>query len=94
MVEQSEDFRNYFEKYHAFNSEILKDSRGTTAQLYMDIIQMVLTLIRTTKENNLELYIAALYALCPMFFAYDHTNYARYVPVYLITLLNLSDTLP
>ena len=29
-----------------------------------------------------------------MFFAYDHTNYARYVPVYLIILLNLSDTHP
>ena len=53
---------------------------------------MVLTLIRATKENNLELHIAALYALCPMYFAYDHTNYERYIPVYLITLLNLPET--
>ena len=27
-----------------------------------------------------------------MFLAYDHTNYVQKVPVYLITLLNLSDT--
>ena len=97
MVEQSEDFRNYFEKYHAFKSEVMKGSPGKTAQFwarYMDIIQMVLTLIRATKESNKELHIAALYALCQMFFAYDHTNYARYVPVYLIILLNLSDTHP
>ena len=60
----------------------------------MDIIQKILTLIRATKENNLQLHIAALYALCPMFFAYDHCNYARYVPVYLMTLMNLPKTHP
>ena len=65
MVEQPEDFKNYFEKYHAFKSEVLKGSHGKTAQFwarYMEIIQMVLTLIRATKENNLKLHIAALYA--------------------------------
>ena len=51
---------------------------------------MILKLIRATKENELDLRIAALYALCHMFFAYDHCNYARYVPVYLMTLMNLS----
>ena len=29
-----------------------------------------------------------------MLFAYDHYNYARYLPVYLMTLLNLSETHP
>ena len=97
MVEQSEDFKKYFEKYHAFRSEVLKGSHGKTAQFwarYMEIIQMVLTLIRATKENNLELHIAALYALCPMYFAYHHTNYARNIPVYLITFLNLPEIHP
>ena len=44
--------------------------------------------------KNLELRIATLYALRPILFAYDHTNYARFVPVNLIKLLNLSDTHP
>ena len=95
-VEDSE-FRNYFEKYHAFILEVLNGIHGKTAQFwmrYMDIIQKILTLIRATKENNLQLHIAALYALCPMFFAYDHCNYARYVPVYLMTLMNLPKTHP
>ena len=60
----------------------------------MDIVQKILTLIRATKENNLQLHIAYLYALCPMFFAYDHCCYARYVPVNLMTLMNLSKTHP
>ena len=42
---------------------------------------MILILIRATKENDLDLHIAALYALYLMFFAYDNCNYARYVKI-------------
>ena len=59
---------------------------------YMDIIQMVLTLIRATKKTTLNCMQLYLYALFLMFIANDHNNYAEYVPVYLITLINLSDT--
>ena len=96
-VKESEEIRRYFEKYSAFKSELLNGTYGKTAQfwsMYMNIIQTILILIRATKENDLDLHIAALYALCPMFFAYDHCNYARYVPCYLITLMNLPDTHP
>ena len=61
-VEDSE-FRNYFEKYHAFTLEVLNGIHGKTAQFWMrytDIIQKLPTLIRATKENNLQLHIAAL----------------------------------
>ena len=46
------------------------------------------------KEHNLELHTTALCALCPMFFVHNYTDYTQYVPVYMITLLNLSDTHP
>ena len=42
--------------YHAFKSEVLKDSHCETAQFlarYMDMIQMVLTLIRATRKTTL-----------------------------------------
>ena len=32
--------------------------------------------------------------MCPLLFSYDHHNYARYLPVYLLTMLNLSQTHP
>ena len=57
----------------------------------MSIIKTILILIKPTKENHLDLHIADLYALCPMFYAYDHCNYARYVPRYLMTLMKLPD---
>ena len=96
-VEQSEEFKAYFEKYNMFKSEVLSGDHGKTAQFwakYMHVVEMILILIRATKENDLDLHIAALHALCPMFFAYDHTNYARYVPVYIMTLMNLDVTHP
>ena len=40
------------------------------------------------KENNIELHISPV-CIVPMFFGYDQN-----IPVYLITLLNLSDTHP
>ena len=55
---------------------------------------MILTLIKSTKSNDLDLHIAALYKLCPLLFAFDHHNYARYLPVYLIMLMNLNKTHP
>ena len=80
-----------------FQDSIRRGEMCKTAQFwlqYMDVINMILVLIKATKENDLDLYIVSLYEHCPMFFAYDHCNYARYVPVYMMTLLNMSATHP
>ena len=54
---------------------------------------MVLTLNRATKKTTLNCMSALSVCLVPnVFFANDHSNYAQYVPVFLITLINLSDT--
>ena len=57
----------------------------------MDIIQRVLTLIRATRKTTFELHVSLyMYASFPIvFIAHDHNNYAQ---LYLITLINLSDT--
>ena len=60
----------------------------------MDIIWLILSLIRATKENNFELHLTTFYELCPLFFTYNHHNYSRYIQAYLVTMLNLSDTHP
>ena len=60
----------------------------------MDLIWLIFTFIRAIKENNYNLHLANLYKLCPMFFAYNHQNYLRYIPAYLVTMINLPDTHP
>ena len=62
MICQPSLFAHINSRYHAFKSEVLKDSHCETAQFwarYMDIIQMVLTLIRDTRKTPLN-YMSAL----------------------------------
>ncbi|CAH3151980.1 unnamed protein product, partial [Pocillopora meandrina] len=46
------------------------------------------------REGNWELHLECIKAVIPWLFAYDHTNYARYLPVYLVHMLELPDTHP
>ena len=96
-VTAREDFRRLYHNYSTFKDSIRKGSFGKTAQFligYMDLIWLILTFIRATKENNYNLHLATLYKLCPMFFAYNHQNYSRYIPAYLVIMINLPDTHP
>ena len=92
-----EDFRRLYHNYSAFKDLISRGSFGKTAQFwigYMDLIWLIFTFIRAIKENNYNLHLANLYKLCPMFFAYNHQNYLRYIPAYLVAMINLPDTHP
>ena len=56
MIYQPSLFAHRNSRYNAYKSEVLKDSHCETAQFwakYMDIIQMVLTLIRATRKTTL-----------------------------------------
>ena len=54
---------------------------------YWDIVMrlelLVLIFVRSHRERNVALYIEALEALVPWFFALDHHNYTRWVPVHI-----------
>ena len=94
---ENEKCRSYFETYQSFKTSVRIGKLGKTAQYwlsYMDNVWMILMLIKLTKSNDLDLHIAALYQLCPLLFAFDHHNYARYLPVYLMMLMNLNKTHP
>ena len=56
MIYQPSLFSHINSRYHVFKQEVLKDSHCEKAQFwarYMDIIQMVLTLIRATRKTTL-----------------------------------------
>ena len=90
-----EDLQQLYQRYCNFKESIRNGSLGKTAVFwinYMDIFWLLPTYIRATKENNYDLHLNTLFELCPLFFAYNHQNYSRYIPAYLITMLNLSET--
>lgn len=50
---------------------------------------LILIFIRSHREGNFPLYVETLEALVPWFFALDHTNYARWVPVHIRDMKSL-----
>ena len=58
------------------------------------MVATLLSPIRATREGNWELHLECIKAVFPWFFAYDRNNYARFLPVYLVDMLELPDTYP
>ena len=49
---------------------------------YMDMIDILLGLIRASREGDCMLHLASVRAMIPWCFAYERLNYARYLPCY------------
>ena len=64
---------------------------STFWMLYMDTIDIVLGLIRASREGDWMLHLASVRAMIPWCFAYDRLNYARYLPCYNALTSQLSD---
>ena len=87
----------FYSAYNNFKDSIRRGEYGATPKFwlsYMDMIWLILSCIKATKENDLDRHISTLYNICPWFFAYDHLNYARYTATYLMMLINLSESNP
>ena len=61
---------------------------------YVDLVSLLLNLIRASREGHWNLHLLAINELIPWCFVYDRTNYARYLPWYLLQMLNLPETHP
>ena len=66
--------------------EHLRHTNGDLSAFWMSYIQLVgdvlLGLIRASREGNWQLHLFAICQMIPWCFAYDKMNYARYLPVY------------
>ena len=74
VIYQPSLFAHINSRYHAVKSEVLKDSHCKTAQFwarYIDIIQMVLTLIRATM-NCMSALSQQLRTICTCVTDYTH----------------------
>ena len=54
----------------------------------------ILTFVKSLRERNFRLYTDALTALMPWFFALNHSNYARWLPVYIRDIISLKQSHP
>ncbi|WAR11602.1 hypothetical protein MAR_025782, partial [Mya arenaria] len=58
----------------------------------LDLELKVLIFVRSIRSRNFRLYIESLKSLLPWFFALDHTNYARWLPVHVRDLEELQSS--
>ena len=76
----------------------LRMTNGDLSKFWMSYVDMVedivFGLLRASREGNWELHMHAIRALIPWSFAYDRTNYARYLPVYYAQMSSLKSTHP
>ena len=58
---------------------------------YLDMVEILLGLLRASREGNWELHVSALRNMIPWCFAYDNLNYASYLPSYLSEMSHLEE---
>ena len=61
---------------------------------YMNMVEILLDFIRAERDGNWTLHLEAFAAMLPWVTIYDHTNYARWGPVYLADMKLLEMTAP
>ena len=54
-------------------------------KIYFKQFESILLFVRVTRERNFALHLESKEALIKYFFAHDHQNYARLLPLYLST---------
>ncbi|XP_030848031.1 uncharacterized protein LOC115918836 [Strongylocentrotus purpuratus] len=91
---QGELYQAMVKEYKDFIEEGKKDATFTFWSSYLDLVGNILLFIRATREGDWQLHLASVRALLPWMFAYDRTNYARYLPVYWIEMSQLPTTHP
>jgi len=77
----------------------LKDpkSSGPTSAFWFSFLEMMNTLFifnRSLKIGNWELHLHATRLMLPWFFAYDRSNYSRFLTFYWAEMTNLPKTHP
>ena len=61
---------------------------------YIQMVEVLLMFLRTTRENDWDLHLSAVRSMLPWFFVTDRVHYARYGTAYRLEMLCLETTHP
>ena len=81
-------------RFEEWRHDMIKKS--LTFQYWHTILSLallILTFIRAHREKNFPLYVEALEAIVGYLFAFDHYNYACWVPTHIRDMLSLPDSI-
>ncbi len=90
-------FSEVMDKYDAFTEDTHTGKHGATARywiMYIDLIGTFLLFSREIRTADLYLYTFCLEHMCHIFFTTNHPNYASYMVLYVLKLINIDITHP
>ena len=96
-AEESDASCDFLNQFRSFVDSAREGAYGLTCKFwvqYRDCVWTLLTFLRSIKENDVPAYVNCLRLMCPLIFASDHLNYARYLPVYCAQLSQLMSDCP
>lgn len=91
----SPNLNDLFQKYNAFiKARREEDPTFDFWSSFIEIASLLLNFVRATRESRWDLHVAVVRLMMPWFFAYDRTNYARYLPAYWLEMIDLQTSHP
>ena len=95
-VNQNLSDQNFFKNYEKFISNGKQATQSFNAwSIFLDEIYPILfNLTQSFRSGDWQLHISAVRRAIPLFFSFDHINYARWAPLYLEHCLSLEKTFP
>lgn len=91
------ELNDILEQYEAYTKKTLNGDHGLTAKyamLYVRFIDFYQLFERAIRTSDLDLFIYSAYSMCPLFFIFNHHNYARWLTRNLDNLINIETTHP
>lgn len=92
----SQSFPEFITLYDMY-LDYLRNNNGKLSSFwmsYIDLVDILLNMVRASREGHWELHLSAIEQMIPWCFAYDNVNYARYLPAYLSEMTHLEETHP
>ena len=95
IVKDNKDLAAILKRYKAFVEEQSAGNQNFQFwSTYIDMVQNLLHFIRASRQGNWPLHLSCIYNMLPWMFAYNRTNYSRYLPAYYIEMRELPQTHP
>lgn len=86
----SPGFQEYRDKLYDYQeSECTRSEMWRFWNSFLSIVENVLTILYATRTGDWVLYVESIRRLLPWTFAYDRQNYARYLTLHLMEMVNL-----
>ena len=94
-LSESAEFKEYVNKLYDFGEALMSGSvMWRFWKSYLDMWELFLCIIYATRSGDWEVYVESIRSILPWVFAYDRQNYARYLTLHFMDLLNLEENYP